>query len=990
VNTNPVIYFCATLTLLFISLLIFPGSTTSSKRDNVASSANTGLTNSSKGIRRTRSLARSSSEKGVPVNDDSSLAASDQISELVMPGRKPEKATSSGESSSFGSTQATLFPTQESSTAEPQVIPFVGPVSLDRDLRTLPEIPQLEDEEEERLSRYPTVEGSAGINDPFQPIRLPALPSAMPTPLQTFPGITSAQSACGCLPPDTDGDIGTNHYIQAVNSRFKINDKAGTELVAPTTYNSLFAALGPTTPCGNNQNRGDAVVFYDHMADRWVISDFAFPAFPGVLFYQCFAVSKTADPVAGGWWLYALQVDPANPTFLGDYPKFGVWPDAYYMSVNMFSNNTTFNGVRVYALPRNAMINGTGAPTAPAIAFSITPANLGDTYSLLPATFRSGIRPAAGGVVTPEYFMSIDSSATAGNIENEVYTWRFHADFATPANSTFGVGVNHTPNATITVNNFVDAFTSAGTAIVPQTGTTALLDTLGDKLMYPLVYQNLGGVESIYASHTINNNQGGTGPTAIRWYQFNVTGSTIPATPTQQQTFNNGADGLWRFMPSINVDGQGNMAIGYSVSSSGTNPAISYAGRLTTDAPNTLGQGEALLIQGAGHQTSASGRWGDYSSTFIDPADNCTFWHTNEYYSATSSAAWNTRIGTFRFPGCIQTPTAAPATISGRITTPAGTPLAGVTVNLSGGRSARVITDSNGNYRFNNIDTGNFYVVTPSLTNYHFSPESLAFSLLANKTDAVFTATPNAVITGNVIDTPEFFVRQHYLDFLNREPDESGFNFWSDQILECGSDASCLEIKRINVSAAYFLSIEFRETGGLVDGLYRASYGRRPAYAEFMPDTAVVARDVIVGRADWAQQLAANKETFVDAWVQRAEFQSCYSALSNAAYVDGLIANTGVSFTTGERDALVSGLGDGSLTRAGVLRQIAEDGRFVSAKFNETFVMMEYFGYLRRDPDESGFRFWLQKLNQFNGNFVQAEMVKAFINSGEYLQRFGQ
>ena len=280
--------------------------------------------------------------------------------------------------------------------------------------------------------------------------------------------------------------------------------------------------------------------------------------------------------------------------------------------------------------------------------------------------------------------------------------------------------------------------------------------------------------------------------------------------------------------------------------------------------------------------------------------------------------------------------------------------------------------------------------MTPSLTNYHFSPADRSFSLIGNKTDAVFTASRDAVISGNAIDSAEYFVRQHYIDFLNREPDESGFNFWSDQLLECGSNASCLDVKRINVSAAYFLSIEFQETGGLVDGLYRASYGRRPAYAEFMPDTAVVARNVIVGRADWAQQLAANKQSFVAAWVQRPEFQSSYGALSNTAYVDRLIANTGVSFTASERNALVNGLGDGSMTRAAVLLQIAEDGRFIRAKFNETFVMMEYFGYLRREPDETGFRFWLQKLNQFNGNFVQAEMVKAFINSGEYRQRFGQ
>ncbi|MEP6820077.1 MAG: DUF4214 domain-containing protein, partial [bacterium] len=223
-----------------------------------------------------------------------------------------------------------------------------------------------------------------------------------------------------------------------------------------------------------------------------------------------------------------------------------------------------------------------------------------------------------------------------------------------------------------------------------------------------------------------------------------------------------------------------------------------------------------------------------------------------------------------------------------------------------------------------------------------------------------------------------------------REPDESGFNFWSDQILSCGSDADCVERRTINVSAAYFLSIEFQETGGLIDGLYRASYGRRPLYAEFMPDTAVVARDVVVGRAGWAQTLEANKQAFVDGWVQRADFRATYEGLTNAGYVNALISHTGVDFSQSERAALVNVLSNGTSTRAGVLRQITENERFVAAKRNETFVMMEYFGYLRRDPDESGYAFWLNKLNQFNGNFEQAEMVKAFIVSGEYRARFAQ
>ena len=158
---------------------------------------------------------------------------------------------------------------------------------------------------------------------------------------------------------------------------------------------------------------------------------------------------------------------------------------------------------------------------------------------------------------------------------------------------------------------------------------------------------------------------------------------------------------------------------------------------------------------------------------------------------------------------------------------------------------------------------------------------------------------------------------------------------------------------------------------------------------EFMPDAQTVAQGVVVGNSDWAQQLAANKQAFIAAWVERPDFRAAYDGLSSSQYVDALISHTGVDFTPSERDALVSSLSNGA-TRADVLRSIAEDERFVSAKRNEMFVMMEYFGYLRRDPDPSGYQFWLNKLNQFGGNFEQAEMVKAFIVSAEYRQRFVQ
>ncbi|HSS22812.1 MAG TPA: DUF4214 domain-containing protein [Pyrinomonadaceae bacterium] len=1674
----------------------------------------------------------------------------------------------------------------------PDVVSMVGPVSQDQDLRELPYIPPNVEEDEAPLRRHPFESGpiDQAKQDPFRAVKELLVPAAMPSAFFTFDGIDSNLSGCGCLPPDSHGDVGPNHYIQTANSSIRIHDKVGNVLSGPTTYNSFFAAIGPTNPCGNNNNGGDGIVFYDHMADRWVVSDFAQPSFPGTSFWQCIGVSKTSDPVAGGWYLYAVQVDPANPSYLGDYPKFGLWPDAYYLSMNEFSTNTTFNGVRQYALDRNSMING---GPANAIGFSILPADLGDQYSLLPASFRTGTAPPAG---QPEWFMSINSSSVAGTVETQVFVRRFHADFVTPANSTFGVGATHAPDGIITVNGFVDAFQSTGGNIVPNgtATTTQFLDTLGDKLMTPLVYQNLGGVESIWSSHSVNNNQGGTGPVSVRWYQFNMTGNTIPATPAQQQTFDNGADGIWRWMPSINVDQQGNMAIGYSASSTTINPGIRYAGRLAGDPLNNLSQGEATMYAATGHQTSTSGRWGDYSSMFVDPSDSCTFWHVNEYYAVTGGANWRQRVGTFKFPGCpatplptptptptptpvpsptppasagpvtvtattgtlgptdyptvkaafdainagthtgtinifilgdtaegvaavlnasgsgaasytsirmqpsgvrtvtgnlatplidlngannltidgtntggnsltisntntgattgtstirfingasnnnvknctisgsatvavgtaggnilfstttgagnnnntvsgndigpaganlpvkavsavgtttsaatintgdiidnnnifdffiatanttgvdirtgntnwtisnnriyqtaprtfntsvglryagitfsgstgtgatgnfmningntigfgaangtgtttitgtgnglqnevrgidlqaanagtatsvqgntisginqtsarlttttglsafagiqistaaggsatgvfdigtitgntigsldgsstivitassvtanttpifgildfgsgsnnvsnnkvgaitiqgtgtvtgfrgifagataasthtvnnniiggavaggavndtivgsyamygiqtstaafsingntirnlngnangaalvvgggiamtttstanstnvsrntisnltnnsgtasnsiyaidltftanaavtgnlvernfiysnsitstdntcqiwgivnrgaasatatatvqnnmirlgidgsgnpitggfsiigirdiqgagasvvnyyynsvyiagtgvasssntfalnsgvtttahnfinnifwngrsnasgagknyaialagttpnpaglttnfndlfangtggfvglfnatdqttlanwqtaigqdansisadpqfwlpnaagpnlhimitsparlaatpiaavtndfdndprpavtpdigadqVLTPSAAPAVISGQITTPGGAPLAGVSVTLSGGRSARAITDSSGHYRFANVDTDNFYTLTPALVNYHFSPEERSFSLLTNMSDAVFTASHDAVLIGNAIDTPEYFVRQHYLDFLGREPDESGFNFWSNQILECGSDSACVERRTINVSAAYFLSTEFLQTGGFVDALYRASYNRRPMFAEFMPDARTVGQGVIVGVAGWPQQLSANKQAFLNAWVQRADFRSQFDGLSNSQYVDNLISHTGVTFSAASRDALLSGLNNQTATRADVLRSIAENEQFVSAKRNEMFVMMEYFGYLRRDPDQAGFDFWLTKLNQHNGNFEQAEMVKSFIVSGEYRDRF--
>ena len=241
----------------------------------------------------------------------------------------------------------------------------------------------------------------------------------------------------------------------------------------------------------------------------------------------------------------------------------------------------------------------------------------------------------------------------------------------------------------------------------------------------------------------------------------------------------------------------------------------------------------------------------------------------------------------------------------------------------------------------------------------------------------------------NPIDDPAFFVAQHYRDFLNREPDAPGLAHWTDQTTNCGAPDPL--VCRINVSAAFYLSIEFQETGFLVYRLYKAALRRRPQFFEFMPDTRKIREGVVVGQGDWQAQLEANKRAFAEEFVTRFEFRSQYpESLPPARYVDSLNENTGGSLSPGERDALVAGLTSGAETRASALRKVAEDRDFHNLESSRAFVLMQYFGYLRRDPDEPGFNFWLDKLNAFNGNFVQAEMVKAFIESIEYRRRFGQ
>jgi hypothetical protein len=261
----------------------------------------------------------------------------------------------------------------------------------------------------------------------------------------------------------------------------------------------------------------------------------------------------------------------------------------------------------------------------------------------------------------------------------------------------------------------------------------------------------------------------------------------------------------------------------------------------------------------------------------------------------------------------------------------------------------------------------------------------------------------------NLADDSQFFVAQHYRDFLSREPDTAGLAFWTNEIESCGANAQCRDVRRINVSAAFFLSIEFQETGYLVYRFYKSAFGNLPGkpvpvrVGQFFPDTQEIARGIIVGQGNWRPQLEANKQAFALEFVQRAAFVARHpTALGPAQFVDALFANAGVTPTADERQAAIDEFAGSPNTtdvnaRARALRRVAENPTLHQQELNKAFVLMEYFGYLRRNPDDppqanldfEGYNFWLAKLNQFNGNFVAAEMVKAFISSPEYRQRFG-
>jgi hypothetical protein len=481
----------------------------------------------------------------------------------------------------------------------------------------------------------------------------------IPAPLLTFEGLSNQDNfnifGFRVNPPDPNGEVGPNHYVEIINLVFGVYDKAGNLLLGPIDTGSLWAGF-PIEDCTDPS--GDPVVVYDQLEDRWLLSQFTTRGFDengdfnGLPFYNCVAVSQTGDPT-GAYFRYAFitSQEGSTSTFFPDYPKYGVWTNSYLLTSRDFGSQGEY-GISVYGLEKNKMING--EPNARAVHFFLDgndPAILplvGD--GLLPADIDGTRRPING---APAPIVGTqDDGAGYGGTFDALNIWEL------------GVRWRSTPVASIVlktqlpVANFDSIFPCAPGSrdCLPQPGIVnpqQYLDILSyrQRPTFRLAYRNFGTYESLVTNQSVEALPGIAG---ARWYEIRRTGGSYSV--YQQGTYAPN-DGVHRWMGSVAMDKRGDIALGYSVVN-GVNvfPGIRYTGRLSGDPLGQMTLGEGTIINGSGVQTTTNSRWGDYTDITVDPSDDCTFWYVNEYYTLagqqSSPAGWQTRIGSFQLPGC--------------------------------------------------------------------------------------------------------------------------------------------------------------------------------------------------------------------------------------------------------------------------------------------------------------------------------------------------
>ena len=462
-----------------------------------------------------------------------------------------------------------------------------------------------------------------GLNSP---VLVPPLP---------FDGI-AAGPLNGINNPDVNGAVGDTQFVQWQNARGQNGAWGQYAVYDKTTGNQLglFAGGQPWKglggACPSLVNSAQNIVQYDKAAKRWVMLRHVYPKTPPN--YLCIAVSQTSDATMK-WNKYAYALGSSafcptcDPSDQLDYPKLGVWPDAYYMSFNLrtSSSPSTFINAEVCAFDRQSML--AGGTAAHPVCF-----NAGSTYSsLLPSDLDGSTSPPTG---SPNYYMNLGA--------NFLNLWQFHVDFGTPSKSTF-TGPNN-----IAVASFMQAC-PVRKVCIPQLGTTQLLRAWSDRLMYRLAYRNFGDHESIVTAHAVNPTTNAY--SAIRWYEIRSPGSS----PTIYQGGTWQPDDTSRWMMSIAMDKVGDIAVGYSESSGSQYPAIAFTGRTPTDPPGF--ETPEVIISPACPTGQTCNQvfnpgWGSYTSMSVDPVDDCTFWYTNQYYIQQGSKIWNTRIASFKFPSC--------------------------------------------------------------------------------------------------------------------------------------------------------------------------------------------------------------------------------------------------------------------------------------------------------------------------------------------------
>jgi hypothetical protein len=486
----------------------------------------------------------------------------------------------------------------------------------------------------------------------------------IPPPIISFDGNSNL---CGCSPPDPNGAVGPDHVVTMANLHYQIFDKSGNSLFGPAANNTLWAGFGGDC---QTDNAGDPVVLYDQLADRWILTQFTSS---GPTFFECVAISTTSDPT-GTYFRYAIDTGINFP----DYPKGGVWPDAFYFSTREFQGGPSgpFVGVGAYALDRAQALAGN--PNATVVGFLQPPNPLyivGD--GLLPSDLDGQTLPPTG---SPNFFVgSQDDNASYGAPSDALNIYKFHYDPVTPQNSTF------TLTDTLPTQPFNSILSSTCTntrQCIPQPGTTNKIDSLGyrQRPIFRLAYRNFGGHESLVTNQSVNAGAGPNGVVSgVRWWELRSPDNNPVI--FQEGTYAPGlTDGIHRWMGSIAMNSLGDIALGFSASNDpnpSVFPSVFYTARHDGDPPGVMTLGEGSIKDGTGSQTG-SPRWGDYTAMDIDPNDDTTFWYINQYIPTTSAIGWRLRIGAFNLAGGGSPTPTATATPTGTAT-PTATATATVT-----------------------------------------------------------------------------------------------------------------------------------------------------------------------------------------------------------------------------------------------------------------------------------------------------------------------